>query len=178
MLVTLAQLAASRPLSAPVLDILRAPCVRSLNVAQRIDPARLYRRLRRMLCIRRKGGGNQPNRHCSWVFRHADLLRAVIFAFVILGVLVVLKYRPTMSLKEAAQLVALGAVSSISSFTHYLAIDMLSVSAAIAIQLQLIQPSGLWRWHLSNRRQSEIARRSRHRPSLHPRHLRHVPLVV
>lgn len=83
-----------------------------------------------------------------------------------------------MSLKEAAQLVALGAVSSISSFTHYLAIDMLSVSAAIAIQLQLIQPSGLWRWRLSSRRQSEMARRSRRSPSLHSRHLRHVPLVV
>ena len=61
-----------------------------------------------------------------------------IFAFVILAILAILKYRPTMSPKEAAQLVALGAVSSISSFTYYLAIDMLSVSAAVAIQFQYV----------------------------------------
>lgn len=61
-----------------------------------------------------------------------------VFALAILGILVALKFRPTTSPKEAAQLVVLGAVSSISTFTYYLAIDMLSVNAAVAIQFQYV----------------------------------------
>lgn len=61
-----------------------------------------------------------------------------VFAVIILGVLVVLKYQPGMSPKEIVQLIILGAASSISAFTYYLAIDMLSVSAAVAIQFQYV----------------------------------------
>lgn len=61
-----------------------------------------------------------------------------VSAVIILGALVALRFRPAMSLKKTVQLIALGAVSSVSTLTYYLAIDMLSVSAAVAIQFQYV----------------------------------------
>ena len=61
-----------------------------------------------------------------------------VMAFIIMGLLVLVKFRPTMTRKECLQLVILGVLSSISSFTYYLAIDLLSVSAGVAIQFQYV----------------------------------------
>ena len=61
-----------------------------------------------------------------------------VFALAILGVLVAVRFRPSVSAKEAVQLITLGAVSCVSSLSYYLAIDMLSVSAAVAIQFQYV----------------------------------------
>lgn len=64
----------------------------------------------------------------------AQLLASVI----ILGVMVLARYRCKVSRKEIIQLVVLGVISAISSYTYYLAIDMISVNQAVAIQFQYV----------------------------------------
>lgn len=59
-------------------------------------------------------------------------------AFIILGILVAVKFRPTMTRKEMLQMAFLGAISSISSFTYYQAIALIGVSAAVAVQFQYV----------------------------------------
>lgn len=61
-----------------------------------------------------------------------------ICAVVIMGVLTIFSKRPKFSAKTIAQLVVLGAVSTISSITYYLAINLLSVGSAVAIQFQYV----------------------------------------
>lgn len=59
-------------------------------------------------------------------------------AAILLGLLVLVRFRPTMTRKEMLQMVFLGAISSISSFTYYQAITLIGVSAAVAIQFQYV----------------------------------------
>lgn len=59
-------------------------------------------------------------------------------AAVVLAVLVIVKFHPTMTKKEMFQMALLGAISSISSFTYYQAIDLIGVSAGVAIQFQYV----------------------------------------
>lgn len=61
-----------------------------------------------------------------------------VAAIVILGTLVALRYRPTMSRREAFYLVILGAISTISSYAYYIAIDLLTVGQAVALQFQYV----------------------------------------
>lgn len=60
------------------------------------------------------------------------------WAAVLLGILVVVRFRPTMTGGEIARMVLLGAISSISSFTYYQAIGFIGVSAGVAIQFQYV----------------------------------------
>lgn len=59
-------------------------------------------------------------------------------AVVILGAMTAFTKRARFTGRDIALLVVLGAVSTISSATYYLAIDLLSVSAAVAIQFQYV----------------------------------------
>ncbi len=61
-----------------------------------------------------------------------------VCAAVILGVLVLVKYRPHMNAKEVASLCGVGALSVLSNLSYYLAIDLLSVGQAVAIQFQYV----------------------------------------
>ena len=68
-----------------------------------------------------------------------DIATAQFFcAVVILGVLTLFTRRAHFAPKEVAMLIGLGAVSTISSITYYLAIDLLSVATAVAIQFQYV----------------------------------------
>lgn len=57
---------------------------------------------------------------------------------IIMGILTIFTKRAHFSSKEIIMLVVLGAISTISSVTYYLAIDLLSVSQAVAIQFQYV----------------------------------------
>lgn len=61
-----------------------------------------------------------------------------VAAIVILGILVIVRFRPKMPPKGMVQLAIVGAISTISSYTYYLAIDMISVGQAVAIQFQYV----------------------------------------
>lgn len=61
-----------------------------------------------------------------------------ISAVIILGVLVLVRYRPQMSPKEILQLMGVGLFSVLSGFCYYTAIGMLSVGTAVAIQFQYV----------------------------------------
>lgn len=57
---------------------------------------------------------------------------------VILGILVVAKFHDSIPRSDALKLLVLGLVSAISSVCYYLAIDLLSVSAGVAMQFQYV----------------------------------------
>lgn len=61
-----------------------------------------------------------------------------ICALLVLCVLTLFSRKPSLSLKSVIKLVVLGAVSTISSITYYMAIDLLSVSSAVALQFQYV----------------------------------------
>lgn len=59
-------------------------------------------------------------------------------SLIILGILIVVRFRPQMDIKTIWKLVAVGAISTISSYAYYLAIDILSVGQAVAFQFQYV----------------------------------------
>lgn len=59
-------------------------------------------------------------------------------AVLILGVFVLVKYRPRMAVKQAFQLMGVGCLLILAGFCYYTAISMLSVSTAVAIQFQYV----------------------------------------
>jgi len=63
-----------------------------------------------------------------------------IAALVVLGILVIAskKFRPSMSRKDAVKLIVLGMTSVFSSVGYYIAIDLISVGAAVAMQFQYV----------------------------------------
>lgn len=61
-----------------------------------------------------------------------------ICAVIIMGIIALFSKRPRLTGKTVVQLAVLGAISTISSITYYLAIDLLSVSSAVAIQFQYV----------------------------------------
>lgn len=61
-----------------------------------------------------------------------------VAAVAILCVLAAIRFHPKMDKMEMLQLVGIGAISTISSYTYYLAIDMLSVGQAVALQFQYV----------------------------------------
>lgn len=66
------------------------------------------------------------------------IVAQMVASVVILGVMVVIRYRCKMSRKEILQLMLLGIISAISSYTYYLAIDLISVNQAVALQFQYV----------------------------------------
>ena len=59
-------------------------------------------------------------------------------ALVILGIMVAVRFRERMSAKTILQLFLLGMSSVFSSISYYIAIDLISVGAAVAIQFQYV----------------------------------------
>lgn len=59
-------------------------------------------------------------------------------ALIILGVLMIVRFRPHMSAKEALMLMGVGCAQILSGFCYYTAISMLSVGTAVAIQFQYV----------------------------------------
>ena len=66
------------------------------------------------------------------------VLAQCLFAALILGVLVAVRFRPRMRLSEMLKLMGVGAFAIVSSYLYYYAIDLLSVGAAVAIQFQYV----------------------------------------
>ena len=61
-----------------------------------------------------------------------------VCALLVLCVLTLFTKKPSFSLKIIIKLVVLGAISTISSITYYMAIELLSVSSAVALQFQYV----------------------------------------
>lgn len=61
-----------------------------------------------------------------------------VCALVVLCVLALFSKKPSFSLQVVVKLVVLGAISTISSITYYMAIDLLSVGSAVALQFQYV----------------------------------------
>lgn len=59
-------------------------------------------------------------------------------ALIILGALMIVRFRPRMSAKEALMLMGVGCAQILSGFCYYTAISMLSVGTAVAIQFQYV----------------------------------------
>ncbi len=59
-------------------------------------------------------------------------------ALIVLGILVIVRFRPRMSAKEALLLMGVGCTQILSGFCYYTAISMLSVGTAVAIQFQYV----------------------------------------
>ena len=59
-------------------------------------------------------------------------------AVIMLGVLVLAKFRPRMKAKEALQLMGVGCLLILSGYCYYTAISMLTVGTAVAIQFQYV----------------------------------------
>lgn len=59
-------------------------------------------------------------------------------AVVILGIAVLVRYRPAMCVGDAVKLMIVGAMSVSSSYFYYYAIDLLTVGSAVAIQFQYV----------------------------------------
>lgn len=59
-------------------------------------------------------------------------------ATAILGILVAVKYRPQIKIIDALKLMGIGAMSVLSSYFYYYAIDLMTVGSAVAIQFQYV----------------------------------------
>ncbi len=66
------------------------------------------------------------------------IVAQLLASTIILGVLVLVRYRCKMTRKDIIQLAILGVISAISSYTYYIAIDMISVNQAVAMQFQYV----------------------------------------